>query len=137
MRLSQVFQAAIGGALVFALAACGGNAEDTSTTELAAAKASDPLECSVQVPDPEPADLTSLAKISADQARDVALGLYPGEEVVEVELDNEDGCLVFGIEFAGGHEVKVDAGNGKVLYEESDAEDDGPGDDNEEGGHDD
>jgi uncharacterized membrane protein YkoI len=77
------------------------------------------LSCSVTVPDPEPTNLASLAKITAEDAKVKALTGQPdGTAVIEVELENEDGCLVYGVELSNGSEVSVDAGNGEVLQVE-------------------
>ena len=79
------------------------------------------LSCSVTVPDPEPTNLASLAKITAEEAKVKALTGQPdGTTVIEVELENEDGCLVYGVELSNGSEVTIDAGNGKVLQVEPD-----------------
>src|SRR3990172_4203678 len=79
------------------------------------------LSCSVTVPDPEPTNLASLAKITAEEAEVEALTGEPdGTTVIEVELENEDGCLVYGVELSNGFEVNIDAGNGKVLQVEPD-----------------
>jgi len=75
--------------------------------------------CSIKVPEPEPTDLTSLARISADKAMAAALAAYPGSRVRRVELKNENGCLVYAVSLSNGLEVKVDAGNGQVLHTES------------------
>ena len=81
---------------------------------------------SITVPEPEPAGLDSLAKITADQAKEAALAASPGATITQVELDNENGSLVWGVEFTNGEEIKVDAGNGEVLYtEQSDTEEAG------------
>lgn len=77
--------------------------------------------CTIKVPEPEPNDLTSLAKIKADQAMAAAQAAYPGAQVKKVELDNENGCLVYSLELSNGEEVLVDAGNGSVLRKESPA----------------
>ncbi len=74
--------------------------------------------CSIKVPEPEPADLATLAKITPDQAKTAAQAARPHVQVKEVELGNENGCLVYEVEFVDGWEVKVDAGNGKVLHQE-------------------
>ena len=71
--------------------------------------------CSLKVPEPEPADLTSLAKISAEKAMAAAQAAYPGSRVRALTLENENGCLVYGVLLSNGLEVKVDAGNGLVL----------------------
>lgn len=85
----------------------------------------------------EAASLAGLATITADQARDSALAKFPGATVVKVELENENGALVYGVELTDasgkGQDVKVDAGNGSVLHVDSD----GPDDDAEGGESDD
>jgi hypothetical protein len=75
--------------------------------------------CSIKVPEPEPLDLTSLAKIPADQAMAAALGAYPGSRVRALALENENGCLVYSVLLSNGLEVKVDAGNGHILHTEA------------------
>jgi len=71
---------------------------------------------SITVPEPEPAGLDSMAKITADQAKEAALAANTGATATQVELDNENGNLVWGVELNTGADVKVDAGNGKVLH---------------------
>lgn len=83
-----------------------------------------PLLAEVKVPEPEPADLASLAKIPADQAMTAALAAYPGSRVRALALENEDGCLVYSVLLSNGLEVKVDAGNGQVLRAASEDDDD-------------
>lgn len=77
----------------------------------------------------EAASLAGLATITADQARDSALAKFPGATVKKVELENENGALVYGVELVDasgkGQDVKVDAGNGSVLHVDSDGPDDG------------
>lgn len=75
-------------------------------------------ECSIKVPEPEPANLASLAKITVDQAMAAAQAAYPGTKVRKVALENENGCLVYAVELSNGLELKVDAGNGKVVHQE-------------------
>ncbi len=74
--------------------------------------------CSIKVPEPEPADLSTLAKIKADQAMAAAQAAFPGVAVRKVELDNENGCLVYSVDLSNGMDVKVDAGDGRVLFHE-------------------
>lgn len=81
-----------------------------------------PAACSTRVPVPEPADLTPLARISADKAMAAALSAYPGARVKALALENEDGCLVYRLLLSNGLEVKVDAGNGRVLRSEPEDE---------------
>jgi uncharacterized membrane protein YkoI len=67
----------------------------------------------------------NLARITADQARSAALASVPGT-ATGVELENEDGNLVYGVTVktaAGEKDVKVDAGNGKVLHIDQDEQD--------------
>jgi uncharacterized membrane protein YkoI len=75
--------------------------------------------CSIKVPEPEPRDLSTLAKIKADQAMAAAQAAFPGVAVKKVELDNENGCLVYSVDMSNGMEVLVDAGNGVVLKKET------------------
>ncbi len=74
--------------------------------------------CSIKVPQPEPADLSTLAKIKADQAMAAAQAAFPGAQVKKVELDNENGCLMYSVDLSNGMDVKVDAGNGSILHQE-------------------
>jgi uncharacterized membrane protein YkoI len=70
--------------------------------------------------------LKSLARITPEQARDAALAQVPGT-VKKVELENEDGNVVYGVEIKtakGESDVKVDAGDGRVLHVEHDGEGD-------------
>lgn len=69
----------------------------------------------------EAANLQQLATITADQASLAAVAAVPGT-VQKVELDNENGSVVYSVEIqtTGGQiDVKVDAGNGKVLAQEA------------------
>lgn len=65
----------------------------------------------------EAAKLKPLAKITAQQAQQAAQTSVGGQ-ATKVELENEDGNLVYAVKI-GQQEVKVDAGNGRVLYSES------------------
>jgi len=58
--------------------------------------------------------LQSLAKITPQQAQQAAETSVKGT-ASRVKLENEDGNLVYAVAI-GGNEVKVDAGNGHVLY---------------------
>lgn len=70
----------------------------------------------------EAAALAPLAKISTDEAVAAATAEVPGD-AGKVELDNENGSLVYSVEI-GGQDVKVDAGTGVVLQVESDQAED-------------
>lgn len=79
-----------------------------------------PPPCSIRVPQPEPADLTPLARVSAAAARAAAEAAYPGARVRALALENENGCLVYNIRLSNGLEVKVDAGTGQISRAEPD-----------------
>jgi len=65
-----------------------------------------------------------LAKITMEQARDTALSNVQGK-VLKIELENENGFLVYSVELVTSDknitDVKVDAGNGKILLVENDS----------------
>jgi hypothetical protein len=63
----------------------------------------------------EAAALASQAKITADQANAAALAANSGATVVKTDLGDENGSLVYSVELSNGSEVKVDAGNAKIL----------------------
>lgn len=67
----------------------------------------------------EAADLQGQATITADEASTAALAANPGAAVTQIELDNENGTLVYSVQLDNGSDVKVDAGNGIVLYTDS------------------
>ncbi len=81
----------------------------------------------------EAAALQGKAKISAKDAEAAALAANPGTTVVKTELDNENGVLVYGVELSNGADVKVDAGNGKILHTEQGGPDQGGGEQDFEG----
>lgn len=64
--------------------------------------------------------LQSLAKITSEQAQASALKAVPGQ-VKHVKLENENGNVVYSVKIKtakNSTEVKIDAGNGKVLAQE-------------------
>jgi uncharacterized membrane protein YkoI len=67
--------------------------------------------------DAESAALASRATITAEEAQ-AAVEAETGGTVVKVELDNENGVLVYSVELEDGTDVKVDAGNGSILIVE-------------------
>lgn len=71
----------------------------------------------------EDAALASKAKITKDEAASVALAAYPGYTVKDTSLGNENGYLVYEVEMTDNSgkfmDVKVDAGNAKVLTADS------------------
>jgi uncharacterized membrane protein YkoI len=81
---------------------------------------------SIRVQDRKEAGFVETAKISLNTAMNEALKHVQGK-VLRVELENENGYLVYGVEIAKADrqivDVKVDAGNGKILkIEQDDAE---------------
>ena len=79
--------------------------------------------------------LEGLATVSPDEARDAALAAVPGT-ADKVELDNENGFVVYSVEVTGADgtvtDVKVDAGNGQVLAQDT-GEDSESGEESESG----
>jgi uncharacterized membrane protein YkoI len=73
--------------------------------------------------------LRSKATVSAAAARSAALAAVPGT-VEQVELDNENGNVVYSVEIrkADGTalDVKIDAGTAKVLQQDADDGDEAP-----------
>jgi hypothetical protein len=70
--------------------------------------------------------LQGLAKITPDQAKAAAVAVVPGN-ATKVELENEDGNVVYAVEVTGTDgkqtDLKIDAGNGAVLSKESESGD--------------
>jgi uncharacterized membrane protein YkoI len=66
----------------------------------------------------EAAALQTKATITSAQAEAAALAANPGTTVAKTELGNENGFVVYSVELGNGMDVKVDAGNGKVLHSE-------------------
>jgi uncharacterized membrane protein YkoI len=70
------------------------------------------------------AALASQAKVTANQAKAAALARFPGATVGQVELDDEDGVVVYSVELTDstgkGQDVKVDATSGTVLQVQAD-----------------
>ncbi len=112
----------LAGALIFALGITViGTSQEVQAASQNTTKQASGLTCSIKVPSPEPADLSALAKIKAGDAMAAAKKAFPGIALKKGELDNENGCLVYSLELRNGGEVLVDAGNGRVLRQESPA----------------
>jgi uncharacterized membrane protein YkoI len=81
---------------------------------------------SIQVKGHDEAGFAGMAKISFDSAINAALAQAPGK-VLRAELENENGYLVYGVEIVKADlqivDVKVDAGNGKILKIDKDHKD--------------
>jgi hypothetical protein len=80
---------------------------------------------SIPVKGENEAGFAEMAKIPLDSAIQAALATVPGK-VLRAELENENGYLVYGIEIVKADremaDVKVDAGNGKVLKVDTERE---------------
>lgn len=64
-----------------------------------------------------------MARVSEADARAAALTAVPGATVTEIDLEEEDGFLVYDIDLVAGTvetDVTIDAGNGAVLCAEID-----------------
>ncbi|GAB5047397.1 PepSY domain-containing protein [Thermodesulfovibrio sp. TK110] len=83
---------------------------------------------SIRLASDDEARYATLAKISMDNAVNEALKVVPGK-VIKAELENENGYLVYGVEIVKADkqiaDVKVDAGNGKILKIDLDHQDKG------------
>lgn len=83
----------------------------------------DPLQGgTIRVPDDSPESLRQ-ARISWDQAHAAVVAAFPEATVTEIEIDKEDGFLVYEVEFRIGrqkYEAYVDAGTGALLCTEYD-----------------
>ena len=83
------------------------------------------------------AELAKQAKITEEQATKTALEKVPGT-VNEVELEDENGTIVYGIEVVSTdgtqQDVKVDAQTGKIVKVEADDDENGEENDEAENG---
>ncbi len=111
------------GVAVAALLAIGGLAVSSPQAKLTG---------SIAVKGNNEAGYPGMAKVSLDEAIQAALQAVQGK-VLKVELEDEDGYLVYGVEIAKADkqiaDVKIDAGNAKLLKIDNDRND---GDDGEE-----
>lgn len=78
---------------------------------------------SVQAPksDEKPAQLQKLARITEKEAIQKATAKAGTSKFSKVELENEDGNVVYVVKFKNGaqeREIVVDAGNGNILADE-------------------
>lgn len=98
------------------------NAPDTDNVELQCGdqNAPDEQEAAGEVEGAEGAETapTGTPAITAEQAQTAALATHPCT-VIKTELDDENGQLVYSVEFNGGVDVKVDAMTGSVLGTET------------------
>lgn len=78
--------------------------------------------CSISVPaNMTNSQLASLTKIDAKRAEAAANAAVAGT-LLGTKLEDENGCLVYSVNIKSAdgkvHDVKVDAGNGKVVHQE-------------------
>lgn len=108
----------------------GNEEQDPSYTgSITAPEGSDPEGSDTEGSDSEASEaeeakgLQSLATITPEQAAAAALAVVPGT-AGDVELDNENGFVVYSVEVTGADgsivDVKVDAGNSTVLAQDTD-----------------
>lgn len=75
----------------------------------------------------EDMNLGQRAGLNASDAAEAALASQPGK-VTKVELDDEEGYVVYEVEIIDNngveHDLKVDAGNGDILKSETDNDND-------------
>ena len=84
---------------------------------------------SVRIPQVERSDaeesrvMAGAARITLDRAKAIAIKAAPGSHMIEAELENEDGNVVYEVEFLDkGRErtIVIDAGNGRILADKQD-----------------
>lgn len=56
-----------------------------------------------------------VANVTLQQARDIAAGQRPGKTITKIELETEDGKVVYSVRFSDDGRVDVDATNGNVI----------------------
>lgn len=62
--------------------------------------------------------------ISLDQAKAIALGVFPGKTIKAIETEQEHGALVYSVRFTDESRVDVQASDGAVLRTEAETEGD-------------
>ncbi len=76
----------------------------------------------IQVEDDAP-NKRELAQISEAQAREIVAEAMPEATITDIDLEEEDGYLVYEVELEVGnqeHDMYIDAGSGEVLCTEID-----------------
>lgn len=56
-----------------------------------------------------------VAGVTLQQARDIAAAKRPGQAIFKIELEMENGTVIYSIKFADGGKVYVNASNGSVM----------------------
>lgn len=73
--------------------------------------------------DNDDAEAAAMAQVTEEQARDAALLAFAGATLDDIDIDEENGYLVWEVDIDMGnedYEVYVDAGTGEVLCTERD-----------------
>lgn len=128
MNTKKVLIAVAAAMVVLVSAGVAYAANSASETTTGGDNEDDSYKGSVSAPDQSGSSLQELAKIDQAAAERAALKAVPGT-VHETELETSDnGYVVYDIEVAGddgkSHEVKVDAGNGEILHQDLEEQDD-------------
>ncbi|MGE8079829.1 PepSY domain-containing protein [Peribacillus loiseleuriae] len=83
----------------------------------------------------EQAKLQKEASITQDEATKTVLAQYQGGTIKQVELEDEDGSVVYGVDVVSkdgkSYDVKVDAKTGKITKAEDDNENGNEADDHD------
>ena len=80
-----------------------------------------------KVTKPESSDsvpLNHTGLITADKAKELALAQMPGKTIRKIQLDHEDGKLVFSVRFTDGSRVNIDAVSGAIVAKAPEKSDD-------------
>jgi uncharacterized membrane protein YkoI len=106
-----------------------GDGSDTDAGSVLATPASAATHSTVRLREDKPG-LLARAKLTPDQARALALARVPGGRILDGEIEEEDGRLVYSFDLAvdgqpGVMDVEIDAMTGEVLAAEPDDEEDG------------
>ncbi|MEK7602979.1 MAG: PepSY domain-containing protein [Patescibacteria group bacterium] len=87
----------------------------------------------LEIDDSVPADF--VAGITIEKAREIAQAQRPGKTVTKIELETEDGKVVYSVRFSDGGRVDVSATDGSVVRVKNESNS-GPGSNNSGSGND-
>ncbi len=118
--------ALLGAAVVLALPAC---SSDSDANEMGESDAMVAMADGASYKREVPADLAAKATILETRAAEIALALVPGGTIESVELEEEDGKLLYSYDIRvagkeGIEEIHVDAMTGEVLANEHETPED-------------
>lgn len=66
---------------------------------------------------------SSSSSINLDQAKAIALGVFPGKTIKEVETEVEHGILVYSVRFTDSSRVDVNSNDGSIVRTEREEDD--------------